>query len=97
MGTKVKDLRTQLEKEKGDYDKRIEISLRPVRRSDSAQTQASQPAPTPQATPSPTPSVTPSPTPRPDPMPTPDKFQVGKPYRDAKGNVKTYRGNGVWE
>jgi hypothetical protein len=58
---------------------------------------ASQPAPAPQATPSPTPSVTPSPTPRPDPMPTPDKFQVGKPYRDAKGNVKTYRGNGVWE
>ena len=97
MGTKVKALRTQLEKEKSDYDKRIEISLRPVRRSDSAQTQASQPAPTPQATPSPTPSVTPSPTPRPDPMPTPDKFQVGKPYRDAKGNVKTYRGNGVWE
>jgi len=58
---------------------------------------ASQPAPAPQATPSPTPSVTPSPTPRPNPMPTPDKFEVGKPYRDAKGNVKTYRGNGVWE
>jgi hypothetical protein len=58
---------------------------------------ASQPAPTPQATPSPTRSLTPSPTPRPNPMPTPDKFEVGKPYRDAKGNVKTYRGNGVWE
>jgi len=95
FGTKVKDLRTQLEKEKGDYDKRIEVALRPVSRS--TQTQAPQPAPTPQATPSPTPSVTPSPTPRPNPMPTPDKFEVGKPYRDAKGNVKTYRGNGVWE
>jgi hypothetical protein len=58
---------------------------------------ASQPAPTPQATPSPTPNPTPNPTPRPNPMPTPDKFEVGKPYRDAKGNVKTYRGNGVWE
>ena len=60
---------------------------------------AATPSPTPSATPSPspTPSVTPSPTPPPNPMPTPDKFKVGKPYRDAKGNVKTYRGNGVWE
>lgn len=58
---------------------------------------ASQPAATPQATPSPTPSVTPAPTPRPNPMPTPDKFVVGKRYRDAAGNVKTYRGNGSWE
>jgi hypothetical protein len=97
MGTKVKDLRTQLEKEKGDYDKRIEISLRPVRRSDSAQTQASQPAPTPQATPSPTPSVTPSPTPPPNPMPTPDKFIVNRTYTDAKGNKAVYQGNGVFK
>jgi hypothetical protein len=64
---------------------------------------AATPSPTPSATPfpSPTPSVTPSPTPSPtpppNPMPTPDKFAVGKPYKDAKGNVKTYRGNGVWE
>jgi hypothetical protein len=68
---------------------------------------ASQTAPA--ATPSPTPSATPSPSPTPaptrsaapqatpNPMPTPDKFAVGKPYKDAKGNVKTYRGNGVWE
>lgn len=97
FGTKVKDLRTQLEKEKGDYDKRIEVALRPVRRSDSAQTQASQPAPTPQATPSPTPSVTPSPTPRPNPMPTPDKFIVGRTYTDAKGNKAVYQGNGVFK
>jgi hypothetical protein len=97
MGTKVKALRTQLEKEKSDYDKRIEISLRPVRRSDSAQSQASQPAPTPQATPSPTPSVTPSPTPRPDPMPTPDNFIVGRTYTDAKGNKAVYQGNGVFK
>ena len=97
MGTKVKDLRTQLEKEKGDYDKRIEISLRPVRRSDSAQTQAPQPAPTPQATPSPTPSVTPSPTPPPNPMPTPDNFIVGRTYTDAKGNKAVYQGNGVFK
>lgn len=60
---------------------------------------SSQPAPaaTPSPTPSATPSPTPSPTPPPNPMPTPDKFVVGKPYKDAKGNVKTYRGNGVWE
>jgi hypothetical protein len=42
MGTKVKDLRTQLEKEKSDYDKRIEISLRPVRRSSSNSTAIKQ-------------------------------------------------------
>jgi hypothetical protein len=93
MGTKVKDLRTQLEKEKGDYDKRIEISLRPVRRSDSAQTQASQPAPTPQATPSPTPSVTPSPTPRPNPMPTPSG-NITKAQYDALAPGATFTWNG---
>jgi hypothetical protein len=93
FGTKVKDLRTQLEKEKGDYDKRIEISLRPVRRSDSAQTQASQPAPTPQATPSPTPSVTPSPTPRPDPMPTPSG-NISKAQYDALAPGSTFTWNG---
>jgi hypothetical protein len=103
MGTKVKALRTQLEKEKSDYDKRIEISLRPVRRSNSEEPQAAQPAatpsPTPSATPSPspTPSVTPSPTPRPNPMPTPDKFIVGRTYKDGKGKTATYRGNGVFE
>jgi hypothetical protein len=93
MGTKVKDLRTQLEKEKSDYDKRIEISLRPVRRSDSAQTQASQPAPTPQATPSPTPSVTPSPTPRPNPMPTPSQ-NITKAQYDALAPGATFTWNG---
>jgi hypothetical protein len=69
-GTKVKSLRKQLETEKSDYDKRLEVALRPVSRA---------------ASPSPTPS------------PTPDQFQVGKRYRDANGNVKTYRGNGNWE
>jgi hypothetical protein len=93
MGTKVKALRTQLEKEKSDYDKRIEISLRPVRRSDSAQSQASQPAPTPQATPSPTPSVTPSPTPRPDPMPTPSG-NISKAQYDALAPGSTFTWNG---
>jgi hypothetical protein len=93
MGTKVKALRTQLEKEKSDYDKRIEISLRPVRRSDSAQTQASQPAPTPQATPSPTPSVTPSPTPRPNPMPTPSG-NISKAQYDALAPGSTFTWNG---
>jgi hypothetical protein len=69
-GTMVKDLRAKLQKEKEDYDKSINVALRPVSRA---------------ASPSPTPS------------PTPDQFQVGKRYRDANGNVKTYRGNGNWE
>jgi len=94
-GTKVKDLRTQLEKEKSDYDKRVEVALRPVSRS--TQKTLPQPAPTPQATPSPTPSVTPSPTPPPNPMPTPDKFIVGRTYKDGKGKTAVYRGNGVFE
>lgn len=92
-GTRVKDLRTQLEKEKSDYDKRIEISLRPVRQSNATDYQASQPEPA--ATPSPTPSVTPSPTP--NPMPTPDKFIVGRTYKDGKGRTAIYRSNGVFE
>jgi|GEM_PF-6642089 len=93
MGTKVKDLRTQLEKEKSDYDKRIEISLRPVRRSDSAKTQASQPAPAPQATPSPTPSVTSSPTPPPNPMPTPSG-NISKAQYDALAPGSAFTWNG---
>ena len=92
-GTKVKDARIQLEKEKEEYDKRIEVALRPVRRSNAAESQAPQPA----ATPSPTPQVTPSPTPRPKPMPTPDKFIVDRTYTDANGNKAIYRGNGVFE
>jgi hypothetical protein len=96
-GTKVKDAREKLEREKEKYDKKIEVAIRPVRRSDSAKTQASQPAPTPQATPSPTPSVTPSPTPPPNPMPTPDKFIVGRTYTDANGNKAVYQGNGVFK
>lgn len=99
IGTRVKDLRTQLEKEKGDYDKRIEIALRPVRRSNATDPQASQPAPA--ATPAPTrsaaPQSTPTPTPTPNPMPTPDKFIVGRTYKDGKGRTATYRGNGVFE
>jgi hypothetical protein len=91
FGTKVKDLRTQLEKEKGDYDKRIEVALRPVSRS--TQTQTSQPAPTPQATPSPTPSVTPSPTPRPNPMPTPSQ-NITKAQYDALAPGATFTWNG---
>lgn len=89
-GTKVASLRKQLESEKSDFDKRIEVAIRPVNRS-------SKPAPTPQATPSPTPSVTPSPTPPPNPMPTPDKFIVGRTYTDAKGNKAVYQGNGVFK
>jgi hypothetical protein len=93
-GTKVASLRKQLESEKSDFDKRIEVAIRPVNRS-------SKSSPAPAATPAPTPAATrsaaPSQTPRPNPMPTPEKFQVGKRYRDAAGNVKTYRGNGAWE
>jgi hypothetical protein len=89
-GTKVKTLRKQLESEKSDFDKRLDVALRPVNRANT---------PEPSAPPSPeaTPSVTPAPTPTPNPMPTPDPFQVGKRYRDANGNVKTYLGNGAWE
>jgi hypothetical protein len=93
-GTKVKNLRKQLETEKSDFDKRLDVALRPVNRSN---TPADPPAPPQSATPEPRPSVTPTPTPRPNPMPTPDQFQPGKRYRDANGNVKTYLGNGAWE
>jgi hypothetical protein len=93
-GTKVKNLRKQLETEKSDFDKRLDVALRPVNRSN---TPADPPAPPPAATPEPRPSVTPAPTPTPNPMPTPDQFQPGKRYRDANGNVKTYLGNGAWE
>jgi hypothetical protein len=92
-GTKVASLRKQLESEKSDFDKRIEVAIRPVNRS-------SKSSPAPAATPAPPPatrSAAPSQTPRPNPMPTPDQFQPGKRYRDAAGNVKTYRGNGAWE
>jgi hypothetical protein len=93
-GTKVASLRKQLESEKSDFDKRIEVAIRPVNRS-------SKSSPAPAATPAPTPAATrsaaPTQTPRPNPMPTPEKFQVGKRYRDAAGNEKTYRGNGAWE
>jgi hypothetical protein len=93
-GTKVKKLRQQLETEKSDFDKRIDVALRPVNR-------AAKPAPsaTPAPAPSPTPAVTPAPMPErtPNPMPTPEKFQVGKAYRDANGNVAIYRGEGRWE
>jgi hypothetical protein len=93
-GTKVKDAREKLEREKEKYDKRIEVAIRPVNRS-------SKSSPAPAATPAPTPAATrsaaPSQTPRPNPMPTPEKFQVGKRYRDAAGNEKTYRGNEAWE
>ena len=99
MGTKVKALRTQLEKEKSDYDKRIEISLRPVRRSNAEESQASQPTATPSPTPAPTRSAAPqpTPTPTPNPMPTPDEFIVGRNYTDAKGNKAKYLGNGVFK
>jgi hypothetical protein len=92
-GSKVKDLRKEIETEKDKYDKQIEMALRPVNRS-------SKSSPAPAATPAPPPatrSAAPSQTPRPNPMPTPDQFQPGKRYRDAAGNVKTYRGNGAWE
>ena len=89
MGTKVKDLRTQLEKEKNDYDKRIEISLRPVRRANAAESPSQQPA----ATPAPTPSPTPSPTPRPNPMPTPSG-NISKAQYDALAPGATFTWNG---
>lgn len=100
MGTKVKNLRAELEREKSDYDKRIETALRPINRQQPQQSTTPNPtpaAPARSATPSPTPNPTPTPTPTPNPMPTPEKFTVGKRYRDAKGNTATYRGNGVWE
>jgi len=83
MGTKVKDLRTQLEKEKNDYDKRIEISLRPVSRSNAATSQPSKP----------TLSATPSPTPRPNPMPTPSQ-NITKAQYDALAPGSTFTWNG---
>jgi hypothetical protein len=93
-GTKVKDAREKLEREKEKYDKRIEVAIRPVNRS-------SKSSPAPAATPAPTPAATrsaaPSQTPRPKPKPTPEKIPVGKRYRDAAGNEKTYRGNEAWE
>lgn len=95
MGTKVSGLRDQLSKEKSDYDKRVEVSLRPVNRSSPAAQSSTTPSPTP--TPQVTPSPTPSPTPRPNPMPTPDKFIVDRTYTDANGNKAIYRGNGVFE
>ena len=95
MGTKVSGLRDQLSKEKSDYDKRVEVSLRPVNRSSPAAQPSSTPAPA--ASPSPTPNVTRSAKPRPNPMPTPDKFIVDRTYTDANGNKAIYRGNGVFE
>ena len=97
MGTKVSGLRNQLSKEKSDYDKRVEVSLRPVNRSSPAAQPSATPAPTPSPTPSPTPNVTRSAEPRPNPMPTPDKFIVDRTYTDANGNKAIYRGNGVFE
>ena len=47
-GTKVASLRKQLESEKSDFDKRIEVAIRPVNRSSK-----SSPAPAPAATPAP--------------------------------------------
>ena len=100
-GKTVKEERAEREKEKSNVDKRIEISLRPVRRSNAEESQAAQPTATPSPTPAPTrsaaPQPTPTPTPTPNPMPTPDKFIVGRTYTDAKGNTATYRGNGVFE
>jgi len=87
-GTKVKDAREKLEREKEKYDKKIEVAIRPVNRSSKP-----SPAPTPQATPSPTPSVTPSPTPRPDPMPTPSG-NISKAQYDALAPGSTFTWNG---
>jgi hypothetical protein len=98
-GKTVKEERAELEKEKSNYDKRIEISLRPVRRSNSEESQAAQPAaapsPTPSATPalSPTPSASPSPTPRPNPMPTPSQ-NITKAQYDALAPGATFVWNG---
>jgi hypothetical protein len=83
------------EKVKARLLKDADLQSEKIRKIDPTNSVSVTPSPTPR--PNPMPSVTPSPTPPPNPMPTPDKFQVGKPYRDAKGNVKTYRGNGVWE
>jgi hypothetical protein len=92
-GTKVASLRKQLESEKSDFDKRIEVAIRPVNRS-------SKSSPAPAATPAPPPatrSAAPSQTPRPNPMPTPDKFIVGRTYTDANGNKAIYQGNGAFK
>lgn len=88
MGAKVKDLRTQLEKEKGEYDKRVETALRPVRRDQAAQQQA-DPAPTP------LPTSTPEPTPRPNPMPTPTPAgNISKAAYDALAPGESFTWNG---
>jgi hypothetical protein len=66
-GTKVASLRKQLESEKSDFDKRIEVAIRPVNRS-------SKSSPAPAATPAPTPadrSAVPSQTPAPSRTPAP--------------------------
>jgi hypothetical protein len=78
-GTKVASLRKQLESEKSDFDKRIEVAIRPVNRSSK-----SSPAPAPAATPAPppasarsaAPSQTPSPSRTPAPYSSPDDVRA---------------------
>lgn len=75
-GTKVASLRKQLESEKSDFDKRIEIAIRPVNRSSkSSPAPAATPAPTP-ATRSAAPSQTPSPSRTPAPYSSPDDVRA---------------------
>jgi hypothetical protein len=76
-GTKVASLRKQLESEKSDFDKRIEVAIRPVNRSSkSSPAPAATPAPTPAAARSAAPSQTPSPSRTPAPYSSPDDVRA---------------------
>ena len=75
-GSKVKDLRKEIETEKDKYDKQIEMALRPVNRSSkSSPAPAATPAPTPAAR-SAAPSQTPSPSRTPAPYSSPDDVRA---------------------
>lgn len=76
-GSKVKDLRKEIEAEKDKYDKQIEMALRPVNRSSKpSPAPAATPAPTPAATRSAAPSQTPAPSRTPAPYSSPDDVRA---------------------
>jgi hypothetical protein len=93
-GTKVKDLRKQLEKQKEEFDNKIDVALRPVNRSNAP---AEPPAPPPAATPEPRPSVTPAPRPSVTPAPsrTPAPYSSPDDVRAALRAGKIDRSSAV--